>query len=42
MGKQVAWEGYFLSKESTHSNQYKELSLDVHCDFHEGEADPVL
>jgi hypothetical protein len=42
MGKEVAWEGYFQFKENIHSDQYKELTLDVHCDFHEGEADPVL
>ena len=42
MVEEVAWERYFQSKENFHSDQYKELTLDVHCDFHEGEANPVL
>jgi hypothetical protein len=38
MVKEVAWGRYFQSKENIHSNQYRESTLDVHCDFHEGEA----
>ncbi len=42
MVEEVAWEGYFQSKENIHSDQYRESTLDVHCDFHEGEVNPVL
>jgi hypothetical protein len=41
MAEEVAWGGYFQSKENIHSNQYKKSTLDMHCDFHEGEANPV-
>jgi hypothetical protein len=37
----LGWDIFNLRK-NIHSDQQKESSLDVHCDFHEGEANPVL
>jgi hypothetical protein len=40
--KRLPGKDIFNLKKNIHSNQYRESTLDVHCDFHEGEANPVL